>query len=70
MQTILVQINSDKALKLLQDLEDLNILKLLSSESNDNDLSQRYGGKLKSKVAEDLQNYVSESRTEWERKNS
>lgn len=41
-----------------QDLKDL--------EKPEKKLSEKYAGKLPSNVAEDLQNYVTKSRNEWE----
>jgi len=66
METVLVQINNSKAYKLLEDLEDLNIIKVLKkSISPKQKLSEKYAGKLPLNIAEELQNYVSQSRKEW-----
>ena len=66
METVLVQIKNKKAYKLLEDLEDLNILKVLKrSIVSKQKLSEKYAGKLPDKLAEELQNYVSQSRKEW-----
>ena len=66
METVLVQINNNKAYKLLEDLEDLQILKVLKkSILPQQKLSEKYGGKLPSDIADELQNYVTESRNEW-----
>jgi len=66
METVLVQIKNKKAYKLLEDLEDLNILKVLKkSIQSTQKLSEKYAGKLPDKLAEELQNYVSQSRKEW-----
>jgi hypothetical protein len=69
METVLVQINNSKAYKLLEDLEDLNIITLLEkkSEKSDEKLSEKYAGKLTSYVAEELQEYVAKSRNEWDK---
>ena len=64
METILVQINDQKAYKLLEDLEALN--KVLKKGSYDSQkLSDKYSGKLPEEVAEELQEYVVKSRSEW-----
>jgi hypothetical protein len=66
METVLVQINNNKAYRLLEDLEDLHIIKVLrKSVQSGQKLSEKYAGKLPSDVADELQNYVNQSRTEW-----
>ena len=70
METVLIQINNSKAYKLLKDLEDLHIIKVLDNTENPKQkLSEKYAGKLPSSVAEELQNYVNESRAEWNKRN-
>jgi len=69
METVLLQINDSKAYKLLQDLEELNILKVLERKVQPTQkLSEKYAGKLPVDVADELQNYITESRNEWNRK--
>lgn len=66
METVLIQINNTKAYKLLEDLEDLHIIKVLKkSIEPQQKLSEKYAGKLPSDVADELQNYVTQSRNEW-----
>jgi len=66
METVLVQINNNKAYRLLEDLEDLHIIKVLKkSIPSGQKLSEKYAGKLPSDIADDLQNYVTQSRNEW-----
>lgn len=66
METVLVQINNNKAYKLLEDLEDLHILKVLKKNNLPKQkLSEKYAGKLPSDIADELQNYVTQSRNEW-----
>lgn len=66
METVLIQINNSKAYKLLEDLEDLNLITLLKrSTYSDQKLSEKYSGKLPSEVAEELQEFVSHGRDEW-----
>lgn len=65
MKTVLIQINDKKAYKLLEDLEDLQIIKVLKKSNNDvQSLSEKFGGKLPSEVAEDMQEYITRSRKE------
>ncbi len=66
METVLIQINNQKAYRLLEDLEDLQIIKVLEKSSQqEQKLSEKYAGKIPTDVADELQNYVSESRNEW-----
>jgi hypothetical protein len=66
METVLLQINNSKAYKLLEDLEDLQLIKVLKkSMLPQQKLSEKYAGKLPSDVADELQNYVTQSRSEW-----
>ena len=66
METVLVQINNNKAYKLLEDLEDMHILKVLKKNvAPKQKLSEKYAGKLPSDIADELQNYVTQSRNEW-----
>jgi hypothetical protein len=70
METVLVQINNNKAYKLLEDLEDLHIIKVLKkSIQSKQKLSEKYAGKLPSDIATELQNYVTQSRNEWNNRN-
>jgi len=66
MDTVLIQINNDKAYKLLEDLEDLHIIKVLKRNTEPvQKLSEKYAGKLPSSIADELQNYVTQGRDEW-----
>lgn len=66
METVLVQITNNKAYKLLEDLEDLQIIKVLKkSIQPQQKLSEKYAGKLPSDIADEIQNFVNESRNEW-----
>ena len=63
METVLVQINNNKAYKLLENLEDLHIVKILKKSTQpEQKLSKKYAGKLPSDVTDELQNYVNQSR--------
>lgn len=67
METVLIQINNNKAYRLLEDLEDLHLIKVLKkSVQPQQKLSEKYAGKLPSNVADELQNYVAKSRKEWD----
>jgi len=70
METVLVQIKNNKAYKLLEGLEDLNILKVLKkSILPQQKLSEKYAGKLPADIADELQNFVTQSRNEWNSRN-
>ena len=66
METVVVQITNQKAYKLLQDLEELNLIKVLTKEPvQPTRLSEKYAGKLPSSVADELQSHLTQSRNEW-----
>ena len=66
METVLVQIKNNKAYKLLENLEELHVLKVIKkSKKQTLSLSDKYAGKLTSKTADELQDYVNESREQW-----
>ena len=68
MMTITVELNTSKALKLLQDLEDLNLLRILAKdESASPRLSEKYAGKLPVDIAMDIQKHIKLDREEWSR---
>ena len=69
METVVIQINNSKAYKILADLEDLQILRVIKkSKKQTISLSEKYAGKLTSKTADALQDYVKQSREEWNHK--
>lgn len=66
METVLIQIKNLKAYKLLENLEDLHILKVLNKTTQPKQkLSEKYAGKLPSDITDELQNHVTKSRNEW-----
>lgn len=67
METVLIQINNSKAYRLLEDLEELKILKVLKKNvSPTQKRSEKYAGKLPENIADELQEYVTKSRNEWD----
>ncbi len=69
METVVVQINNSKAYKLLADLEELHILKVIRKcKPHKISLSEKYAGKLSSEISDELQDYVKLSREEWNSK--
>lgn len=64
--TLVIQLTHHKALKLLLDLEELQLIKVISKQSHSGEkLSEKYAGKLPNHVGEQLQKYITESRNEW-----
>ena len=63
METVLLEIKNNKAYRILEDLEDLNIIKVLNkSNQPQQKLSDKYAGKLPSEIADQLQEYITKSR--------
>ncbi|MBC6108878.1 hypothetical protein ACFOG5_13890 [Pedobacter fastidiosus] len=70
METILLQINNEKAYKLIEDLEALNIVKVLQKNIKPKEsLSKKFAGSLNltNQEYEDFQQHIKDSRNEWER---
>ncbi len=67
METIWVQVNSEKAYRLLKSLEDLQLIKLLKKEKESGKKPSDYFGTLTEEEGKKFHSYVSESREEWER---
>jgi hypothetical protein len=70
METVLLQINDHKAYKLIEDLEALNVVKILEKDIQPKKkLSERFAGalKLSKEESERFQNAIIEGRNEWER---
>jgi hypothetical protein len=68
MQTLLVEVKDNTGLKILQDLEQANIIKLLPSvkESKPGKLSERLRGSISKETARQMQLEVEQMRKEWE----
>ena len=68
MDTLVIQLTHEKALKLLLDLEELQLIRVLKKEEQTNKkLSDKYGAKLPADIGEQLQQHITQSRKEWER---
>ena len=61
---MLIELTNQKAAKLLHELEELELIKVLKTNGSAK-LSEKYAGKLPSDIADALQEYVTESRKEW-----
>jgi Tfp pilus assembly PilM family ATPase len=67
METYTIELTNQKAYKLLKELEELHIIRVLKKNVKpEQKLSDRFEGKLSPEIAEDLQNYVTQSRNEWD----
>ena len=66
METIVIQIINNKALKLLQELEELHLIKLLKRNADTSQkLSEKYAGKLSAATVAKLQEHIQQSRNKW-----
>ena len=66
--TLVIQLTHHKALKLLLDLEELNLIRVLKKNvHSEQKLSDKYAGKLPADIGEQLQQHITQSRSEWER---
>ena len=65
--TIKVELLSDKALALLQQLEQLNILRLIKVDDSDKEPKRQWAGSISKETASELLESVEQSREEWER---
>ena len=69
MDTLTVQLTHKKALKLLLDLEELRLIRVIKKEirREEKPLSEKYAGKIPADIGEQLMRHVEQSRDEWER---
>jgi hypothetical protein len=68
--TMFIQIIDAKAEQLLYNLENLQLIRVLAKPvHNKQKLSEKYAGKLPPQVCEALQEYVAQSRSQWNERN-
>jgi hypothetical protein len=69
MGTVVIGLKNEKVLKLLQDLKEMHLIRLVyfQAEGTYKKLSEKYAGRLSSKVAEEMQEYIVKSREEWDK---
>ena len=68
MDTMLIEVNSSKGMRLLKDLEDLKIIRVLEMKNNGKKkLSEKYAGSISKKTAAMLNREVAKSKEEWDR---
>lgn len=77
MDTLLIQLTNNSAYKLLKDLEELNLIKVLkiNSGSQEEELksiprkkASDFKGILSSELVDQMQTYLKESREEWQQR--
>lgn len=69
METVTIEIKNQSAYQLLKNLEDLKIIKVLKTGvQSKQKLSEKYAGKLSSKVADEMQEYIQLGREQWNKK--
>ena len=66
--TLLIQVTNEKALGLLHQLEELNLIKVLKEDKpvNKPKLSDKYRGILTKEQGEDLNEHIKQMRSEWD----
>jgi len=70
METVLIQINDKKAYKILEGLEELNIITILQKNvPQQKKLSKKYSGKIPVNIANELNAEIDKSRKEWDKRN-
>ncbi|HZH72108.1 MAG TPA: hypothetical protein VFD91_06430 [Mariniphaga sp.] len=71
MKTVLVELRSNNALRLLKDLEQANIIRVLEKEKNKekSKLSTSLRGAISKERAQELNDQHNQLRNEWENRN-
>ena len=70
MQTLTIEVNSAKALKLLEDLEELDLIKVIKksvTKDKGKKLSTRLAGSITGDEAKKMHQELKQMRDEWER---
>ena len=71
MDTMLIQLTNHRAAALLHELEELHLIKVLKENIQPRKkLSEKYAGKLPPDIADNLQKHITESREEWNKRNT
>lgn len=71
MKTVTVELRNRNALKLLKNLEQIDVIRLIDLDSNASkeNLAERLRGSISKNRAQDLNNQLQQSREEWENRN-
>lgn len=70
METLLIEIRNPKGMNLIRDLEEMDIIRILKQEEtpkSQQKLSELLRGSISPEEAEKFNQYVQESRNEWEK---
>ncbi|MCU0340293.1 MAG: hypothetical protein MUE30_10430 [Spirosomaceae bacterium] len=67
MQTILIEVTHPKGMALLRDLEELDVIRMIQQDKPKQKLSEIFAGCITPEEANKLNEYVKNSRNEWER---
>ena len=70
METLLIEIRNPKGMNLIRDLEEMDIIKILKREETPKPpqkLSELLRGSISPEEAKKFNQYIQESRKEWER---
>ncbi len=67
MQVITVELLNDNALKLLQQLESLNVLRLVAPKKKTPITKRKWAGSISKQTAQKMLSFTEQSRQEWER---
>ncbi len=70
METVTVEIRNEKAMNLLKELEDLDIIRIHTTikKERSGSKAEKYRGRLSKATADNLLKYTRESRNEWEKR--
>lgn len=65
--TMVIQVTNQKAIGLLHELEELNLIKVIKENftAGNKKLSDKYRGIINKEQAIDLNNHINEMRSEW-----
>jgi hypothetical protein len=67
METLLIQVTNQKALGLLHELEELNLIKVIKENHTlvKTKLSEKYKGSLTKEQGQELNEHIQQMRSEW-----
>lgn len=67
MQLVTVELLNDRALKLLKELEEMNILRLITQEKSGVERRCKWAGTISQETGDKMLKHVDEDRDSWER---
>lgn len=67
MNTLTIEVVNQNTLRLLEELEALQFIKVLKRESKKTNLADKYKGILSKEQGESLNQHIEEMRSEWDR---